>query len=173
MFCATKTRSEEGKTHFSMTMNEEESLQSAQQELKRADHSIAVSLKYTRTVDVIKSIIERLINTISCCLDTLLAYAKTQKKTNETATTPHTKVEMAKNLYPGDKMIIDFCDFYQLLRKIQKARFDRRQEYRRHITMTAHLDNETIEITIDIITDYYKKVNEFLNYTISTIHATE
>ena len=37
-------------------------LDKAKSELKRADHLIFVSLKYTRTVDVIRSIIERLIN---------------------------------------------------------------------------------------------------------------
>ena len=38
----------------------EESLRNALSELKRAEHSLFVSLKYTRTVDVIKHIVERL-----------------------------------------------------------------------------------------------------------------
>jgi len=150
----------------------QESIQNALQELKRADHSIAVSLKYTRTVDVIKSIIERLINTISFSLDALLRHAKAQKKLTELPTLPRIKVEQVKKLYADDRTIIDFCDFFLLLRRIDKAKFGRTQEYRRHVTMTAHLDDgESIEITIDIISDYFERTKEFLNYVARLIHG--
>jgi len=146
-------------------MHPTESLQLALQELKRADHSIAVSLKYTRTVDVIKSIIDRLINTISFCLDTLLVQAKLQKKTVEIPELARLKVEHIKTIFPEDRTVRDFCDFFLLLRQITKAKFDRTQEYRRHVTMTAHLDNgQTIEITIDIISEYFERTKEFFSY---------
>ena len=38
-----------------------ESLEDAKEELKRVDHLIYVSLKYTRTVDVLRNVIERLV----------------------------------------------------------------------------------------------------------------
>ncbi len=149
-----------------------ESLQSAVQELKRADHSIAVSLKYTRTVDVIKSIIERLINTIAFDLDALLNHAKANKKIADIPAIPRLKVEHVKKIYAEDKMIVDFCDFYLLLRRIDKAKFGRAQEYRRHVTMTAHLEGgESVEVTIDIISDYFERTKEFLNYTSRLIHG--
>jgi hypothetical protein len=149
-----------------------EALQLALQELKRADHSIAVSLKYTRTVDVIKSIIERLINTIGFALDALLHHAKTQKKITEIPAMPRVKVDQIKKLYADDRMIVDFCDFYLLLRRIDKAKFDRAQEYRRHVTMTAHMEaGESIEVTIDIISDYFERTKEFLNYVSRLIHG--
>ena len=46
-----------------------ESFDEAIQELKRVDHLFWVSLKYTRTVDVIKHVIERLINCIGFGLE--------------------------------------------------------------------------------------------------------
>jgi hypothetical protein len=140
-------------------------LELAKRELKRADHSIAVSLKYTRTVDVIKSIIERLINTIGYSFDTLLNKAKTEKKITEVPELPRLKIEYIKKVYCGDEVIENFIRFYNMLRKISKASFEREQEYRRHVTMKAHLDDgSTIEITIDIITDYYNRVKELLGY---------
>lgn len=151
---------------------DQEAIQNALQELKRADHSIAVSLKYTRTVDVIKSIIERLINTISFALDALLSHAKAQKKIAEVPALPRIKVEEVKRLYADDRTIIDFCDFFLLLRRIDKAKFARAQEYRRHVTMTAHLDGgESVEITIDIISDYFERTKEFLNYVARLVHG--
>lgn len=56
-----------------------ESLDLAVQELKRVEHLFWVSLKYTRTVDVIKSVIERLINCIGFGIEALLKYAKEKK----------------------------------------------------------------------------------------------
>ncbi len=152
-------------------MDAEESLQLAMQELHRADHSIAVSLKYTRTVDVIKSIIERLINTISFSLDGLVDYAKTQNKISEASSLPKVKVDQVKMLYSNDRIVTDFCDFFLTLRKIDKAKFGRAQEYRRHVTMTAFMDHETVEITIDIVSDYYEKTKEFLNYASRLVHG--
>lgn len=146
-------------------MNPYEALQLAQQELKRADHSIAVSLKYTRTVDVIKSIIERLINTIAFGIDALLAQAKIQKKIPELPTLPRVKIETVSRIYAEDKTVKDFVQFYLLLRRIDKAKFTRAQEYRRHVTMTAQMeDDANVEITIDIITDYFDRTQEFLSY---------
>jgi len=151
-------------------MHPQEALQLAQQELKRADHSIAVSLKYTRTVDVLKSIIERLINTISFSMDVLLAQAKQQKKIQEIPALPRVKIEAVTKIYPEDKTVQDFIQFYLLLRRIDKAKFTRTQEYRRHVTMTATLDDEKqIEITIDIITDYFDRTKEFLTYVGKTL----
>jgi len=154
-------------------MDPEESLQLAMQELRRADHSIAVSLKYTRTVDVIKSIIERLINTISFTLDALVEFAKVQKKISEVSALPKVKVDQVKMLYASDRAITDFCDFYLMLRRIDKAKFARAQEYRRHVTMTALLDDGKVEITIDIVSDYFEKTKDFLNYSSRLIHGEQ
>ncbi len=143
----------------------EDALESATRELKRADHSIAVSLKYTRTVDVIKSIVQRLINTAAFSLDALLILSKSQKKIDELPQLPRMKVELARKLYGDDPFVIDMCDFFLLLRRIDKAKFTRAQEYRRHVTMTATLDTgETVQITIDIISDYFERTKEFLNH---------
>lgn len=155
-------------------MQPTESIQLALQELKRADHSIAVSLKYTRTVDVIKSIIDRLINTIEFSFDALLAHAKMLKKIAELPTLPRQKVEQLKTIYSEDRTIMDFCEFFLLLRQVSKARFERAQEYRRHVTMTAHLDSgQIIEITIDIISDYFERTKEFFNFVSRMVHAEE
>jgi len=118
-------------------MIDSESYRLATQELKRADHSIAVSLKYTRTVDVIKSIIQRLINSISLGLSALLEEAKKQGKIAEVPELPRLKIEQSRKLYPKDEVIQNFCDFFLLLRKIDKADFKRANEFRRNVTMSV------------------------------------
>jgi hypothetical protein len=143
--------------------NTREALERARQELKRADHLIYVSLKYTRTVDVLKSIIERLIATLDAAIDALLYLAKKESKVPAVPTLPRLKIEALKKAYPDDAHIRHYLDFYLLLRKLDKAHFDRAQEYRRHVTMKAALDTNHVEITIDIISDYFHKTKEFLS----------
>ena len=146
-------------------MSLDENMHDAISELKRADHSIAVSLKYTRTVDVIKSIIERLINTISFVFETLIDRAIEEGKIEKTPLVARQKTELIRKLYPEDKFLKEIIDFYFTLRKILKSKFSRRQEFRRHVTMTADLEEgKQIEVTIDIITDYFNKVRELIDY---------
>jgi hypothetical protein len=139
-----------------------EALDRARQELKRADHLIYVSLKYTRTVDVLKSIIERLIATVEAGLDALLHFAKKNGKIPAVPTLPRLKVEALKKAYADDLHLKHYLNFYLLLRKLDKAHFERSQEYRRHVTMKAAVDENHVEITIDIISDYFHKTKEFL-----------
>jgi len=145
-------------------MSSEEKFYDAVGELKRADHSIAVSLKYTRTVDVIKSIIQRLTNTMEFAFDALLEKAKEDNKITKIPNLPRQKTELLQELYPEDKFLANYVNFYFVLRKILKADFARSKEYRRHVTMTVKMEEKDVEITIDIITDYFNRVKELLDY---------
>ena len=146
-----------------------ESFTNAAAELRRAEHLLYVSLKYTRTVDVIKNVIERLISTFEFAIDSLLIHAKEQKRIEELPAYPRVKITTLETLYATDPLIIDGLSFLTTLKKISKARFDRAQEYRRHVTMTAHLDNQTIEVTIDLISEYYAKTETFLKHVLQII----
>ncbi len=141
-----------------------EYLDKSKSELKRADHLIFVSLKYTRTVDVIKNIVERLINAYDFGMETLFLYAKSKKKIDTFPTAPLARAESIKDLFSDDPQITNFINLYRLFRKINTAKFSRTLEYRRHVTMTAFLDDGEIEIGIDIISEYFEKTKEFIDY---------
>ncbi|MBW2999064.1 hypothetical protein KY339_00185 [Candidatus Woesearchaeota archaeon] len=140
-----------------------EALDEAKNELKRADHLIFVSLKYTRTCDVFKSIIERLINSIDWMLIAILKKLKEESKIKEIPPQPGMKCSEIKK-HIDDEKILEMIDFYLLLRKISRAEFTRAREYRRHVTMTVCVDEEDREINIDSVTDNYKKTKEYLEY---------
>ena len=141
----------------------EEAVDLAKRELKRADHLIFVSLKYTRTVDVIKNIIARLMTTIDFGFEALLRKAIGERKLDVLPSLPRIRVDEMRRLYNDNPAMMSYIDFYMLLKRIDKANFERGMEYRRHVTMTADLDGKKIEITIDIISDYFKKTTEFVN----------
>jgi len=133
-----------------------EALENAKGEIKRSDHLIYVSLKYTRTVDVLKSIIKRLINAFDYSLDCLLKFAQDQKQIKDLPKLPIAKVEAVRSIF-NDPQLNELLDFYILLRKLDKADYESSQEYRRHVTMTAFVDDKKIEVTIDSITEYFDR----------------
>ncbi len=148
-----------------------EAFDNAREELKRADHLLFVSLKYTRTVDIIKHIIERLLNCYGFIFESLLEHLKEQKKIAEIPSAPVKKAELLKKLHSHDQKIADTVDFYLLLRKVDRAEFTRAREYRRHVTMTAIVDGSKIDIDIDKITEYYKNTREFITYAQNLIEG--
>ena len=143
-------------------MNESD-FHDAKSELKRAEHLLYVSLKYTRTVDVIKSIIDRLISGIEIMIDKMLEYAKVKRKIKEIPASVTIKCDTVKKVFDDEKMI-DFINFYLMLRKIQKAKYKRSSEYRKHVTMTALVEDTIININLEVIKEYYEKAVAFLEF---------
>ncbi len=143
---------------------EGETLHDAYEELKRVDHLIYVSLKYTRTVDVLKNVLARLITCFDCVLDAILKKAEDENKIFEAATAPRAKVNEIKGLYPDDEKLNAFLDFYLLLRDLDQAEYTKSQEFRRHVTMHTQLEPDNIDVNIDLVTEYYHHSKEYLEY---------
>jgi hypothetical protein len=143
--------------------DEAEHIESAKEELKRVDHLIYVSLKYTRTCDVFKNIIERLISAIEFAIDAILKRLEEEHKIFEAPAQPGAKCNAVKE-HVQDERILKMVDFYLLLRQMNRADFSREREYRRHVTMTVVIDGKPIEVNIDSITQQFKDTKEYLDY---------
>ena len=136
----------------------------AVQELKRVDHLFWVSLKYTRTVDVIKNVIERLINCIGFGLEALLKYAKEKKLVASIPANAGLRCDLLRETFPDNAELIDNINFYLRLRKLSKAEYSKREEFRRHVTMIATIDKgEIVEVNIDILKEYYDRTKSFIS----------
>lgn len=148
-----------------------ENLENAKEELKRADHLIFVSLKYTRTCDVIKHIVDRIINTIDFTFTALLEDLKEKNKIKDVPNAPIPKANLVKELFKDDALIQEFSSLFIHLRKISKANFSRSCEFRRHVTMTVVVEEETFTIDIDKITEYFKKTKELFAHVSELLGA--
>jgi hypothetical protein len=141
----------------------EESLNSAQEELKRVDHLIYVSLKYTRTCDIFKSIIQRLIDSLDFSLVAILKKFEEERKIMEIPAQAGLKCSVIKQHIEDDELD-KILEFYLLLRQINRSDFSRFREFRRHVTMTVVVGGEDLEVTIDKVTEYYKNAKEHIAY---------
>src|SRR3989344_3465510 len=142
-------------------MIEEENI-NAREELKRADHLIYVSLKYTRTVDVIESVIVRLMSAQQMTIDALLEWLEKKKKLKKIdLSKPYKiKIELIREKMKKDETVIKLLDFYEYLIKIMKADHIKKEEFRKNVRLIAHDKNGNVieEVGIEVLKEYYKKV---------------
>lgn len=142
-----------------------ELIEDAGDELKRAEHLIYVSLKYTRTGDVLVNALERMIDGYSFLIDALIQYAKETKNLQEDPQTPLTKGNIVKKLY-GQQEIQDNIDLYFLFRKISRAPHAVDQEYRRNVSLLTTIEGREEIINIDILTQYFEFERNFFKFVV-------
>lgn len=143
---------------------DEELMEGIVEELKRADHLIFVSLKYTRTVDVLKHVIERFINALDIMFTAIAERLKEKGVIETVPTAPVQKCNLIKEKIQDEK-IQEFLNYYMRLRKINVAKFTRSTEFRRHVHMTVILENDqVIIVNIDSVTEEYHNIKEFFEY---------
>ena len=140
-----------------------ESYKQAIEEFKRVDHLYYVTLKYTRTVDVIRSVVERLISTFEYGVDALLKCMKEEKIIDEIPSSPVEKGMLAKEKCENEEICKDL-GIYLNLRKIMREEYTKREEYRRHVTMVVEYEGETLNIDIEILKEHYDDMKDFLRY---------
>ncbi|MBS3108802.1 hypothetical protein J4409_02925 [Candidatus Woesearchaeota archaeon] len=143
-----------------------EDIESARGELQRAEHLIYVTLKYTRTGDVMKSIVERLIDSMNYSITDMLEFTKHKNKIKEFPASDMAKFELLKvilkKIILKDKNLKKYLDLYLLLKKVSKTPVTSvREEYRKNLTLIA----DDIEIDMSTIVEYYNDVKEFFIFS--------
>jgi hypothetical protein len=144
----------------------------AREEIKRADHLIFVSLKYTRTVDIFKSIIERMINCLESTITVSLNRSKEEKLIEEVPTNMGLKLGLFKKTYPGE-LSEEIVNFLTFLKKVSKADYKRSNEFRRHVTMTVVVEDNVLPIETDTIKEYFVKTKNMVMQMEAVISGEE
>ena len=141
-----------------------ENLLEAREELKRLEHIIYVSLKYTRTIDVILNALKRLINVYDLIIEAFLEQAKETGLLSSLPKSPALRGTRLGELYPEDLQLQKYLLFYTFLKTVLKLPHTKREEYRRHVTLVVEIERSTAEIDIDNLTNCEKFVHKFLRY---------
>ncbi len=134
----------------------------AREELKRLEHIIYVSLKYTRTVDVINNALNRMVSTYDLIIEAFMEKALEEGKLDQIPKSPALKAKKFGDLYPDDAFIQKNLTFYFSLRNIVKSPHHKRQEFRRHVTLVLDLEDSTTEVNIDNLVNCEKFIHKFL-----------
>ncbi len=141
----------------------------AREELKRLEHIIYVSLKYTRTVDVILNALRRIVGTYDLIIEAFLEKGKEEGKMGALPKSPALRAKRLLEMLPEDKELEKYMVFYHFLKNILNQPYERREEFRRHVTLIVKLEDSTAELTIDNLLNSERYIHKFFNYAWETL----
>ena len=133
------------------------------QEKISADHLLYVSLKYTKTCDVIMNLLLRWSRMIEKSIDHLLEKAKKKKKISKIPENSAKKVDESKKIFKKDKVIIWVLEFYEMLRKIDQLKTERIGEFRKNVTLKIFYKGKEINIDLEKLKEYADALEKFIS----------
>jgi len=135
------------------------------QEKISADHLLYVSLKYTKTCDVILNLILRWRKMIETSIDAILERAKKKKKISKIPGNPAEKIEEIRKLLKKDKNFQEALDMYEMFRKIENLRKERSGEFRKNVNLKVFYKGEEINVNLEKLKEYAEKLEKFISTT--------
>lgn len=129
-----------------------------------ADHLYYVSLKYTKTCDVIINLIIRWRRMIEISMERLISQAKKQKKWKPVNEAPRTKLIQLKKIYEKVPVVAEVLDTYEMFREIEKLDKVRENEFRKGVNLRVKYKGEDVNINLDKLKEYSIKLEKFISY---------
>ena len=133
------------------------------QEKISADHLFFVSLKYTKTCDVIMNLLLRWRQMIETSIDALLRDAKKRKKISQIPENSVKKVEEIKRIFKKEKEITNILEFYEMLRKLESLRTARSGEFRKNVNLKIYYKGEEINVNLEKLKEYSESLEKFIS----------
>ncbi len=128
-----------------------------------ADHLLYVSLKYTKTCDVIINLLLRWKIMIELAMERLIEKAQKQKKWKPVPDAPRAKLIQLKKIYAGDEVVSKTLEMYELFRDVESLEKVRENEFRKGVTLKVVYKGQTINITIDTLKEYSSLLERFIS----------
>ena len=135
------------------------------QEKISADHLLYVSLKYTKTCDVIMNLLLRWRKMIDTCLIHLLKDAKRRGKVKEVSENAMGRIAEIKELLKKDQNSLDTIDFFMMLRKIESLKTERIGEFRKNVNLKVIFRGKEININLEKLKEYAEMLEKFIDMT--------
>jgi hypothetical protein len=128
-----------------------------------ADHLLFVSLKYTKTCDVIINLTKRWTIMIEDSIQGMLEQLKKKKKIKDIPIAPRQKTALIKANFK-QKEVLDGIALYEFFKKIDNSHVIRESEFRKDVHLKV-IDNgvETI-INLDKLKEYSEILEKFISF---------
>ncbi len=135
------------------------------QEKISADHLLYVSLKYTKTCDVIMNLLLRWRKMIDTCISHILNDAKKKGKIKEVSENVVGRIFEIRKLLKKDKNALDTLDFFMMLRKIESLKCERIGEFRKNVTLKINFRGKEVNINLEKLKEYAEMLEKFIDMT--------
>lgn len=128
-----------------------------------ADHLLYVSLKYTKTCDVILNLLLRWSNMIEFAIEEMIERLKKKKKWKPVLDAPRAKLLQLKKIYEDDKLITEVLELYEMFRDIEKLDKVRENEFRKGVNLKVFYKGKEVNINLDTLKQYADLLERFIS----------
>jgi len=143
----------------------EEALEKIMKEKISADHLLYVSMKYTKTCDVMINLLKRWKIMMDYSFDGLLEKAKKKKMIKTIPEAPKLKLDLIKSTFKNSKEVSDVIEIYEMFKLIDTLNKTKEGEFRKGVCLKVTYKWKEISINLDQLKDYSETLERFINYT--------
>ncbi|MEK6899186.1 MAG: hypothetical protein AABW79_03770 [Nanoarchaeota archaeon] len=129
-----------------------------------ADHLLYVSLKYTKTCDVIVNLLLRWKIMIEAAMELLIEKSKKAKKWKPVPDAPRAKLVQLQRIYANEPLVMETFALYEFFRDIEKLDKVRESEFRKGVNLKVTFRGQIINVNLDKLKEYAELLERFISY---------
>lgn len=133
-------------------------------EMKAAQHLLYVSMKYTKTCDVILNLIHRWQQMVEISIDHLMLKAKKKKLIKEIPNAPKPKIDLALEVFKKEQIVVDTINLYSFFRRIGTFQQHREHEFRKNVALRVLTEEKEIVIDIEKMKEWQALLENFIKF---------
>jgi len=142
-----------------------EILEKIMKEKTSSDHLLYVSMKYTKTCDVMINLIKRWKIMMDYAFEGLLEKAKKKKMVKKIPTAPKLKVDLLKKIFENNPEVMDAVKEYEMFKLIDVLKKTKEGEFRKGVCLRITYKWKEIAVNLDKLKEYSEILERFINYT--------
>jgi hypothetical protein len=133
------------------------------QEKISADHLLYVSLKYTKSTDVILNLLERWKSMIEVAIDKILEKAKKKKTISSIPPAPKLKIDKIKELYKKNPIIMKTIEELEFFKRVERLEKMRENEFRKNVALKVLDQGKWVVVDMDKLKEYSALLENFIS----------
>ena len=127
-----------------------------------ADHLLYVSLKYTKTCDVILNLLARWKSLIELSFDSILEKMVEDGKVPAMPESPKQRIEFVKKYFKKNSGVQDVVPLYIFFKRVPDLSKTRGGEFRKNVNLKIVEPKKTTDINMEKLGEYYEIVEKFI-----------
>ena len=128
-----------------------------------ADHLLYVSLKYTKTCDVILNLLARWKSMIELSFDAILESGVEKKSVPNMPKSPKERIEFIRKYFKKNLAIQEIVPLYIFFKRIPDLDKTREGEFRKNVNLKIIEPTKTTEINLEKLGEYAEAVERFIS----------
>lgn len=142
-----------------------ESLEKIMKEKISADHLLYVSMKYTKTCDVMINLIKRWKIMLDYSFEEILDHAKKKKLIKQIPTAPKLKIDILRKTFSKNQEIIQAINLYDMFRLIDALPKTKEGEFRKGVCLTITYKMQEVPVNLEKLKEFSEILERFINQT--------